>query len=361
MSETKQRIARVRDELAELEIDALVVWQPHNRRYLSGFTGTTGILVITADQARMITDSRYFGQVERECPEFQLDRVDSAAYETLAGVLSELGVERPGFEAATVTVAELQRLEEAVPDVEWIPTKGVVESHRAVKSPQELSLLEAAVRLTDEAMAFAFTAIQPGMTEKDLAWRLEAYMRENGAEAMAFDIIVAAGENSALPHHRPTDRTIGAGEPIVIDMGAQLDGYCGDLTRTFSIGPVDDPEYAEVYGLVDRANQAASAGIHSGVTGPEADAIARDIIADADYGDFFGHGLGHGVGLYIHELPRLGRTAGDEPLRAGMAVTVEPGIYLEGRFGVRLEDVVVVRDDGVTVLSKAVKEPIVTG
>jgi Xaa-Pro aminopeptidase len=358
MSDVTSRVARLRGELVDRELDAIVIWQPQNRRYLSGFTGSTGILLLSADRASLITDSRYFEQVLRQCPEYELERVEGQAFNTLAEVLQKMECARVGIEADTVTVSELQRLDSLLPDVSWVSTSGLVEAQRAVKDEHELVRLEAAVDLTDRAMAHAREVVLPGMTERELAWELEVFMRESGAEGLSFDTIVAAGENGALPHHEPSDRPINLGEPIVIDMGALLDGYCGDLTRTFAVGTPEDADYEKVYEIVDRANREAIASLEVGMTGPEADGVARGVIAAEGYGEYFGHGLGHGVGLYIHELPRLGPTAGDSPLQANMVMTIEPGIYLPGRFGVRIEDVVLLQEDGAHVLSAADKQPV---
>jgi Xaa-Pro aminopeptidase len=236
---------------------------------------------------------------------------------------------------------------------------GVVEPHRAVKTEAEIDRIRAAVDLGDRAMELAYATAAPGMTERELAWRLERFMRESGAECLAFDVIVGAGEDGALPHHSPGDRPIRAAEPIVIDLGARIDGYNGDLTRTFSLGAAADGEYMAVYGVVDRACQASKEALKAGVSCRALDEVARAVIREAGYGDYFGHGLGHGVGLNVHEAPRLGPAADDDVLREGMVVTIEPGIYLPGRFGVRIEDLVVVRADGAEVLSGARKNPVI--
>ena len=357
--DARRRLDAIRADLASLELNALVVGQQHNRRYLTGFTGSSGLAVVTGDAARLLTDSRYFEQAEREAPEFGLERIDGNVFERLAGVLSALGAERVGFEADSLSVSEYERYRSATPGVTWVATSALVEKRRAVKCEDEIELLRQAARLTDRAIEHVAGVIRPGITERSLAWQLERFMRENGAEALSFEPIVASGENSAQPHHRPSDRLISAGEPIVIDIGAQLNGYCGDLTRTFSIGPCRYPEYEQVYRIVDLANRTAIAGIQAGKTGPQIDALARDVIAGEGFGDCFGHGLGHGVGLNIHELPRLSRAAGSDPLVEGMVATVEPGIYVEGSFGVRIEDVVVVRANGAEVLTGARKQPVV--
>jgi Xaa-Pro aminopeptidase len=228
---------------------------------------------------------------------------------------------------------------------------------RAIKEEDEIAAIRRAAELTDRAMAHALSLARPGMREKELAWAIESFMREQGADGTAFEIIVGSGRNSALPHYSPGLDTLALDQPIVIDMGAKIDDYNADLTRTMALGPAADPEYERVWHLVHAANEAVVAALRPGMTGREADAIARELITAAGYGDAFGHGLGHGVGLDIHELPRLGPAADDTPLAVGMVLTIEPGIYLPGRFGVRLEDLAVVREDGVELLSHAPKTP----
>jgi Xaa-Pro aminopeptidase len=353
------RLARLRERLAEQSVDALLVSQPENRRYLSGFTGSAGVLLITAERALIATDFRYWEQVGIESPLFELVKAESTFLEVLPGMLAGQPVTRLGFEADHATFADVQEWMAAVPEAEWVPIRGLVLELRAVKDANELDALRQAIRLTDEALAAGLAQARPGMTERELAWLIESTMRTHGAPALAFDIIVASGPNGARPHARATDAVLPAGQPIVIDMGAKVGGYCGDLTRTVCLGRPDDPDrFWEVYNAVLRAQQAAEAAVRPGLTGKEIDAVARDLIAEAGFGEFFGHGLGHGVGLAVHELPRFSRffTA---PLVAGNVVTVEPGIYLPGWGGVRIEDVVLVTENGVEVLTEAPKDPIV--
>jgi len=215
-----------------------------------------------------------------------------------------------------------------------------------------------AVALTDAGFDFVCGILAPGLTEREAAWELEVYLRTHGAEGLAFDIIVASGPNAAMPHYQSGDRVLRPGEPIVIDFGAKVDGYCADLTRTVSLGPGDAP-FDAVYSVVRRAQQAAIDGIRAGMKGVDADALARVVIADAGHGEHFGHGLGHGVGLAVHEAPRAGRVNSDDPLPAGATLTIEPGVYLPGWGGVRIEDLVVVRAEGVEVLSRAPKQPVI--
>lgn len=339
--------------------EALVITQAHNRRYLTAFTGSAGIAVITADQARFLADSRYFRQAERQAVGYEVELVRVRYQDSLQEVLTDLGVTRVAFEAEHLTVAELGRWEENMPTVEWLSSTGLVERQRMVKTPEEITLIRRAAELADAAMAHVQSTLRPGLTEAQVAWDIERFLREQGAEGMAFAPIVAAGENGALPHHHPGQRVIQAGEPIVVDLGARLNGYNSDLTRTFSLGPARDGDYARIFGLVAEANLRSQAGIRAGVSGTMADALARDLIKEAGFGDEFGHSLGHGVGLDVHEGPRLSFVPPENTLEAGNVVTIEPGIYLPDRFGVRIEDLVVVRADGVEVLSRAPKEAVI--
>lgn len=355
----EQRLGRLRGRLPELSVDGLLISQPENRRYLSGFTGSAGALLITATRALIATDSRYFEQVGRECPQFELVKVTRSVEEVLPDMLRDAEVSRLGFEADHVTVHNLETWKTAVPGVEWLPTRQVTANLRAIKDEAEIAALRRAIALTDEALAAALAAARPGMTELELAWSIESYMRTHGAHGVAFELIVAGGPNSALPHARPGDAQLLAGEPIVIDIGAEVDGYHGDMTRTVCFGEPNDPErFWEVYNTVLAAQTTAEAGIRPGMSAPEVDALARDVITQAGYGAAFGHGLGHGVGLEIHEAPRLSR-ASTETVQAGMMITIEPGIYIPGWGGVRIEDIVLITENGAEVLTCAPKNPII--
>jgi Xaa-Pro aminopeptidase len=345
--------------LAEQSIDALLVGNPENRFYLSGFTGSAGLLYVSAELALIAVDFRYHEQVGLEAPDFELVKVTSTFADVLPEVVARRPVKRLGFEADHATFAEVQEWMAAAPEVEWAPTKSLVIDQRAVKDAGEIETLRQAIRLTDAALAAALAQTRPGMSERDLAWLIETYVRTHGAPAMAFDIIVASGPNGARPHAKASDAILPPGQPIVIDMGAKLNGYCADLTRTVCLGrPTDPDRFWEIYNTVLRAQQAAEAAIQPGLTGVEVDAVARELISEAGFGEFFGHGLGHGVGLAVHEMPRLSRL-GTGRLAAGNVVTVEPGVYLPGWGGVRIEDVVLVTENGVEVLTMAPKDPIV--
>lgn len=353
------RLSAVRQKLAEQNLDAILIAQPENRRYLSGFTGSAGVLLISADQAIIATDFRYYEQVAKQAPEFQLAKIEDKFTSLLPELVEQVGAKRVGFESAYLTFAQHREWAEAAEGFELLPTKEMVEDLRAVKDESELDVSKRAVALSDEAVAHIRGFIEPGMTERDVAWELESYMRTHGAEKAAFDLIVAAGPNGAMPHATVSDRTIRAGEPIVMDLGAVVDGYHSDLTRTICLGQPDD-KFREIYSLVLKAQLAAEEMIKAGMTGKEADAIARQPIEEAGYGEQFGHGLGHGVGLVIHEKPKLGKLS-EDALKPGMVFTVEPGIYIPGWGGVRIEDIVVLREDGVEVLTQSSKEPVVSG
>lgn len=275
----------------------------------------------------------------------------------LAEQIAALGLKRIAFESHAVTYETFQNWQQAMPDIELVPMTGLVEKLRAVKEESEIQVIREAVRIADEAMEYMMDTIRPGMTEREVAWELEVYMRTHGAEALAFTTIVAAGPRSAMPHAVTTDRPIQKGEPIVIDMGARVDGYCSDITRSFCLGKADE-RYLQIWHTVLEAQQTAENRIRAGMTGSEADAIAREIIYQAGFEGMFGHGLGHGVGLAIHEEPRASMTA-TNALPAGMVLTIEPGIYIPDYGGVRIEDMVIVGADGCHVLTQARKTPLI--
>ena len=351
------RLTKLRAALAKHDLDAVLVSQPENRRYLSGFTGSAGWLILSAERAVLATDFRYYEQVGREAPGFELAKVEGKFSDLLPDILADLGVRRLGFESQHLTVEQHSTWSEATGMVEWAPLKDTVESIRAVKDDAELEAARRSVALTDAAFTHLLEVIRPGMSEEEAAWEIETYMRTHGASKVAFDLIVAAGPNGALPHARAGNHALQPGEPIVVDIGCVLDGYCSDMTRTFCLGQ-PSPKYLEVWDIVLRAQEAAEAAIRAGVSGVEADAAARDLITAAGYGEQFGHGLGHGVGLAVHEGPWAGRLSKDT-LEAGMTLTVEPGIYLPGEFGVRLEDLVIIREQGIEILTNMPKIPVV--
>lgn len=355
----EQRLERLREILDEKGLDGVVITQPENRRYLSGFTGSAGVLVITQERAWLITDFRYFEQVKQQSPAFELVEIaaNSREVKVLADQIGALGLRRVGFESHAVSVEAFDQWKQAMPDVSWIATGTLVEGLRRIKEEAEIQAIAEAVRIADEAMIHVMEWIRPGMMEREIAWELEVYMRTHGASALSFTTIVASGPNAALPHAVTSERPVQIGDPVVIDMGAVYQGYCSDLTRSFCVGEAST-DYLMVWNVVLKAQMAAEAQIKAGMTGVEADAIARDIIYAAGYEGKFGHGLGHGVGLAIHEEPRASQMAKDV-LPIGAVLTVEPGIYLPDWGGVRIEDMVVIAEDGCQILTQAPKVPVV--
>jgi len=349
------RADRVVARLEAAQVDALLVTSLPNLRYLTGFTGDNGFAVLGPDLRRFVTDFRYVEQAAAQVEGF--DR-EQGPREVL-GALAEGWPERPvrlGFEDAAVTVRQHRRIAELVPDrVELVPVQDLVEAERAIKEPGELAAIRAAAALADDVYRWLLELGLVGRTEHDVAAALEHEMRLRGATAPSFPAIVAAGEAGALPHAEPRPVPIPPDTLVTLDIGARLDGYCSDCTRTWATGELPD-DLAEAYALTQRAQAEGLAAVRPGPTGREVDAVAREVIAAGGHGERFGHGLGHGVGLEVHEAPRLSPSAPDEPLQAGNVVTVEPGIYLPGRGGVRIEDLVVVTQDGHEVISGIPKD-----
>jgi len=352
------RLENLRNKLEEKALDAILVSAPENRRYISGFTGSAGYLVVSRDRAVLATDFRYVEQARNQSPDFEVTKVGSD-WAWLMEHLGTAGVKKLGFEGHQMTVVSYQQITKALEDMpsgdrpNFVSTTGIIENLRSVKDAEELALLQKAIDVADAAMEAVSPNIQPGETEREVAWKLEKAMRELGADSLSFDTIVAAGPNGAMPHHMPSDMAIQPSQPIVIDMGAKVGGYCSDISRTVCVGEQDET-FRKVYDIVLGAQLTAIATVQTGMNGGDADDLSRSVIAEAGYGENFGHSLGHGVGLVIHEHPRVSPKA-ENTLEKGMVFTVEPGIYLSGWGGVRIEDVVILQDDGARVLSKARK------
>jgi Xaa-Pro aminopeptidase len=360
MTNTVQlRLEAVRNLLPTHEIDALLVSGPENRRYLSGFTATDpywGMLLITVQAAVLLTDFRYQAWAQQEVHDFEVCTYEVDLAETLGELLKKLEIRCLGFEAVYLSYWQHQHLTkkatEAGLTLAWEPLEGLVEGLRQRKSAAELAIMRRALDLTETVMRQVAGELTPGRTERQVAWEIEKRLREGGAEGVAFPPIVAAGPNSARPHHHSGDYPLKAGEPIIIDMGARIDGYCADMTRTFIIGPADE-HFRKIYSLVRRAQVRAEAELKAGMDSLAGDALAREVIAAEGYGEAFGHSLGHGVGLAVHEAPSLSLAeARRSVLPDGCVVTVEPGIYLTGWGGVRLEDMVLLHPDGAEILNK---------
>ncbi|MGI8462062.1 MAG: M24 family metallopeptidase [Solirubrobacterales bacterium] len=360
------RVERLAALAAERQLDALIVGdlvRPGdsgrsdmvNLRWLTGFAGTSGAAIVGPDSGLFITDFRYVDRVENEVEGLELARAERQLVPAIAERLEG----RIGFDEAHTSVQVFERLEQLVPDsVELVPSAGMVEQLRRRKDAAEVARIREAAKVADEAYARAIEGGLAGRTEREVAATAAAAIRELGAEP-SFPAIVAAGPNGALPHAEPSDREIGAGELIVFDMGAELDGYCSDCTRTFAAGE-PEPDARDVYELVLAAQTASLEATSAGVGGKHVDAVARERITAAGHGEEFGHGVGHGVGVEVHEAPRLGQRS-EDVLEAGDVVTIEPGVYVNGRFGVRIEDLVVVTDEGYENLSGLSKKLTVVG
>jgi Xaa-Pro aminopeptidase len=349
------RADRLVERLRERELDWLLVTDLVNVRYLSGFTGTNAMCVVGPQERVFLTDFRYAERAQAEVPDFERARGQRDLLGDAAARLSG----RAGFEDQHMSVRQHERLRGLVPEgVELVAAGGIVEELRAVKEPEELRAMREAASLADDMYEYIASRGLVGRTEREVAVDVEREMRARGAEDPSFPSIVAAGANGALPHATPGSAEIGPDTLVIVDMGCRVDGYCSDCTRTFATGSLSD-EAGSVYELVLATQKASLAAIRAGSECRAVDAIARDLIAAAGYGERFGHGLGHGVGLEVHEAPRLTQSSADGALVAGNTVTVEPGVYMPGAFGVRIEDLVVVTDDGSEVLSHFPK-PLIT-
>jgi Xaa-Pro aminopeptidase len=357
----EKRIAALRERLGGLPCDTAWIIQPENRRYLSGFkaedaqfTELSGSLLINETQAVLVTDSRYTSQAKKESVNFEVYTIKQGLIESLPEVVNQMGTEKLGFEEDYLTWGFYRKLTEGLsalsPPVAIEPLNGLVEEMREVKDDLEIKALEASADLMSEILDSVIAGLEPGVTEKEVAWQIEDLAREAGSESLAFPSIVASGPNSALPHAVPTNRKLKKKEPIILDVGIRLDTYRSDMTRTVFLGE-PGPGFKKIYSTVRQALLSALKEIHPGIDSKYPDTIARQIIRDAGFGEYFGHGLGHGVGLATHERPRLAPQKPVE-LKKGMVVTVEPGIYIPEKGGVRLEEMVVIEADGPRILTK---------
>ena len=343
------RITKLRAYMKANDLNSFLIGSEANRMYLSGFTGSNAMLLITEDKEYIITDFRYLEQVAKECPDFIcVDQKKMGVFKTAFDLAEKEDCKKIAFEAEHMSYRNYQELVTAS-QFEWIATENVVEELRQIKEETELEKLAKAESIGDLAFKEIIPFIQKhwkdGLTEKQVALEIERIMRSNGASGTSFDSIVASGAKSSLPHATPSDDLLKKGDFITFDFGCKYKGYCSDMTRTIVLGEAT-PKHVEIYETVLKAQQAALEGIYPGLKGKDVDAIAREIISDANYGDYFGHGLGHAVGVEIHENPRFS-PAEEQVIKEGMVLTVEPGIYLPGFGGVRIEDMVAVTKDGI--------------
>ncbi len=344
--------------LAARKLDAVLVTSPENRQYLSGFSAgdmgmqeSAGALLVTRREKILLTDGRYKIQAEQEAIGWRVEIYQKGLARKLGKIAREIPLDRVGYEPENLTCACMKRFEKRLADTEFVEIPPGIEKMRAVKQAPEVEAVRRAIAVAEEVFNNVWETLEPGCTEREVAWEITRQLGEK-SEGPSFPPIVASGPNAALPHAVPTDRVIRQGETVIIDMGAIVDGYCSDMTRTIIPGGDAPAETRQVYMVVKRAQAAAQDCIMAGMTGREADAVARRVINDAGYGKYFVHSLGHGVGLAVHEAPSLSPRS-RKKLRSGMVVTVEPGIYIDGKCGVRLENMGLVEENGLQVLSSS--------
>lgn len=351
------RLDRIRVVMQEQGLQALLITNGVNRQYMTGFTGSAGYVLITDAHAYLLTDFRYMTQAPRQAAGYEVVEHAPKAMETVRGLLNKLGLTKVGFEQFDMSYGTYLSTAEALQGIQLVATGGLIEKLRMVKDEQELAVMKEAAELADRTFTHILPFLKPGAKELDIALEIEFFVRKNGAASTSFETIVASGERSALPHGKASDRILQTNEFVKLDYGAYYKSYCSDITRTVVLGKPTD-KHKEIYNIVLEAQLTALDQIKPGMTGQQADAIARDVIKRHGYGDYFGHGLGHGLGMEIHEAPRLS-TQGDVVLTPGMTVTVEPGIYLPGFGGVRIEDDIVITETGNQKLTHSSKDLIV--
>jgi len=358
-----ERLGRLRRALEAQSLDGLLVSQPESRYYLSGYTGhdlpprdSAGYLLITPEQACLLTDPRTTEQAERESPDFEVRAYAAGVRgpQAIVELARQLGLRRLGFESIHLPYGIWNEINTGL-EHPLQPVEGLVDELRVLKDPAELACLQAAVDVLDRCLADVLRRVEPGLTERHVARMVELYLIEH-ADGPSFPSIVASGPNASVPHAVPSERPIAEGEPLKIDIGARVSGYCSDMTRTVCLGTPSDQRLVDIHALVREAQEVAERQVRPGMTGREVDSLARDVLARAGYGDVFTHGLGHGIGLEVHEPPSLSQTRGDNVLRPGMVFSIEPGVYLPGWGGVRIEDLVVLEDSAARILCNSPKD-----
>lgn len=349
-------LEKLRLKMSQVPVDAFLVSNMQNWRFVSGFTGDAGTLLITRDEAIIFTDSRYTEQAEQEAPDYTVIKT-VVEKNVLKETIDKIRISRIAFEKDYVTYSRWEKLKETLSGQELIGVSGWVEELRAVKSEEEAGYIARAQGIADEAFSRLLPLVKAGASEMDLALELEFTIRKLGSEGIAFPFIVVSGARSSLPHGVPTSKKLEPGDFVTFDFGARCNGYCSDMTRTVVVGHASD-KHREIYDLVLRAQLAALEVIKPGVMAREVDLAGRRVIEEAGYGEYFGHGIGHGVGLNVHERPSVGKTS-EDVLQPGMIITVEPGIYIPGFGGVRIEDLVLVTEDGKNNLTAGEKQLIV--
>ncbi len=352
-----KRLAELRNSFSQYQIDALLVSNPLNYYYLSGFSGSSGELVIDREKAYLLTDFRYKEQAKEQRPGFQIIEIKGDIYSSLSRLLKERKIERLGCETDYLTYNRFSTLTSKLAPVRTVPVTGAVQKLRAVKNPEEINAIAESMAILDRALSNMISKLKPGISEGEIALELEFFARRQGAAEKAFDFIVASGPRSALPHGTASSRTLQPGDLVTIDFGVMYRGYASDMTRTFAVQS-DNARQREIYSIVLEAQSAGLSAVRAGVKASDVDRAAREVIERYGYGPNFGHSTGHGVGLEVHENPRLSEKD-DTVLETGMVVTVEPGIYIPRWGGVRIEDTVVVEDNGCRILGHFPKDRLI--
>lgn len=351
-----EKLTKLRNAFGEAGIDGILLTNQHSRRYMTNFTGTAGVVLISNERALFITDFRYVEQAQKQAVGYEIVQHTGTIIEEVAKQVKDLGIQKLGFEQDTLTYSSYTAYKGEV-DAEFVATSGIVEKLRLIKTDSEIKILKEAAQIADAAFEHILSFIRPGVSEIEVSNELEFFMRKQGATSSSFDIIVASGLRSALPHGVASEKLIEKGDFVTLDFGAYYKGYCSDITRTIAVGEPSD-KLKEIYNIVLEAQLRGVSDIKAGLTGREADALTRDYITEKGYGEYFGHSTGHGIGLEIHEAPSLAFRS-ETVLEPGMAVTVEPGIYIPNVGGVRIEDDIIVTAEGNEVLTKSPKELII--
>ncbi|PWA13223.1 Xaa-Pro dipeptidase [Pueribacillus theae] len=350
------RVQKLREVMKKCNIDSMLITSSSNLRYMTNFTGTAGIALISLNEAKFITDFRYTEQAKEQAKGYDIVEHKGKIIEEIAKQAEKMKINQLGFEEDHVTYSTYQTYKKEIP-AQLIPVSGIIEELRLIKDNTEIQIVKEAAEIADAAFEHIITYIKPGMREREISDELEFFMRKKGATSSSFDTIVASGYRSALPHGVASDKVIEEGDFVTLDYGAYYKGYCSDTTRTIAVGEPSD-QLKEIYAIVLEAQRLGVEGIKPGMSGKEADALTRNYIKDKGYGDYFGHSTGHGIGLDIHEGPTLSVNS-ETILKPGMIVTVEPGIYLSGIGGVRIEDDILITETGNKRLTKATKELII--
>ncbi|WP_026689305.1 M24 family metallopeptidase [Alteribacter aurantiacus] len=352
------RLEKLRAKLSEQKIDGLLITSASNRLYMTGFTGSAGIALVSETGATFITDFRYTEQANEQAKGYDIVQHTGPIHEEVAKQAKNMGIKTLGFEKDHMTFGTYETYKQAI-ECDLVPVSGLIEKLRMIKDEGELKIIREAVEIADAAFSHIQSYIRPGVKEIEVSNELEFFMRKRGAVSSSFDIIVASGYRSALPHGVASEKEIGRGELVTLDFGAYYKGYCSDITRTVAVGEPND-ELKKIYNTVLEAQLKGMEGIKAGITGIQADALTRDYIKEKGYGEYFGHSTGHGLGLDVHEGPGLSFKS-NTVLEPGMVVTVEPGIYVAGVGGTRIEDDTIVTEDGNECLSKSTKELLILG